>query len=190
MPPLIVPRVPRAVWGCGFSELPPSLTRTPRILPPSYTARLSIGEPSRGSYSNHRSAHKLSSDMAVCLDVVMRQSARAGEGRQPPGPALLANDFYVPYQIALADDPDNALVSIDHRHAADTPRVHRFRDIAYGCVWCDAHDVSCHNIGCGQHGIPPPCQEHWRVVSSPPAGHRSMPNIRHLARAPDRKSVV
>src|SRR6266567_1224887 len=110
---------------------------------------------SRRSYGNHRSGHDLPGDMAVCLDVITRQSVCAGKDGQPRGPALVTDDLCVLDQIALADDPDYALLSIDHWNATDTLRVHEFRDIADRGLRCDAKDLGCHDISYCQHGLSP-----------------------------------
>jgi len=47
------------------------------------------------------------------LDVIIRQSVRAGEGSQPPRLALLTNYLCVPYQAAFADNPYNMFLSIE-----------------------------------------------------------------------------
>src|SRR5713226_1917225 len=98
-----------------------------------------FGERNRRSDCDHVESHNLPSDVAVRLDVIMGQSA-------------------------LADDPDHAFFSIDHRHATDSPRIHQFRDVADRGLWCDTNDVGRHNVGCCQHGFPPAssssaCQE-------------------------------
>src|SRR6266542_2891939 len=82
----------------------------------------------RRSYCDHGLGHDVRRDPAVCLDVVARESVRIHESIEPPSPVPLTGDFCMAEQIALANDSDNALLPVDHRHATDVPRVHLFRD--------------------------------------------------------------
>ena len=59
----------------------------------------------------------------MCFDVIVRQGARIGEGGEPPGSALLTNDFCAPYQIALAHDPEMQRDRAALAKACCSPRV-------------------------------------------------------------------
>jgi hypothetical protein len=83
-----------------------------------------FGKGSRRSYRDHSGSHNVLCGATMRLDVIIRQSVRAGEGSQPPRLALLTNYLCVPYQVAFADDPYNVFLSIDYRHTTDTIRMH------------------------------------------------------------------
>ena len=51
------------------------------------------------------------------------------------------------YQIALAYDPDDAIVRAHHRHTADALSVQQSCDIADRCLRHDSNNVGRHDIG-------------------------------------------
>src|SRR5580704_7761617 len=70
---------------------------------------------------------------------------RAPAPGSPIGPAI-GSHLDAMQQIALADDPDEPILRIDHRNPADAPLGQDFRYLLYRSIRTDGDHIGCHHV--------------------------------------------
>ena len=81
------------------------------------------------------------------LDELVGENFFSGQQFEPPGAVPFGAGFHAVNEVAFADDTDQGLLIVDHRHGANAVGEQYLRDLRHGRIRVHRDNGGHHDIG-------------------------------------------